>query len=345
MGSKYFRADAEVRMYVDELIREYHDHLLTAKFGLLFQEHAPKSKGKLQFASVCLFPAKFQAFFPEEEFDYLLTVSCDIWNRAWLEQKRAIIDHELCHCWGEEDEETGEMAWSVVGHDCEVFSSELIRHGAWHKDLELARQAFQMARPMGALPDLSWQAPSKKRSKESAPEYDHRQLDIEVEISKAGPKKEAVQVAGKLITTLGTIDEQAALDLIHAGLDVVGDNKKTLDLFEAVEKACHSRPRVLAEIARLRTMLAEPKPAEPPAAEAAPAPEPAPGSAPTPLAVDCSRCGVVAGEPCRDMKKGKHQGKPLADGTYHDERIEALASAEPTSESWGDEIEDDEEVG
>lgn len=75
------------------------------------------------------------------------------------------------------------------------------------------------------------------------------------------------------------------------------------------------------------------------------APAPAPSSAPTPLDVDCARCGVVAGEPCRSLTRGKGQGKPLAEGVFHDERIAALAPAEPTSESWGDEIEDGEEVG
>jgi hypothetical protein len=45
------------------------------------------------------------------------------------------------------------------------------------------------------------------------------------------------------------------------------------------------------------------------------------------LDVDCARCGVVAGEPCRSLQRGKGQGKPLPEGTFHDERIEALAES------------------
>jgi hypothetical protein len=74
---------------------------------------------------------------------------------------------------------------------------------------------------------------------------------------------------------------------------------------------------------------------------------PAPAPARTPLDVDCSRCGVVAGEPCRSLS-GKKKGQPLPEGTFHDERIYPLEPAEPETSaggSWGDEIEDDEEVG
>lgn len=63
-----------------------------------------------------------------------------IWYEGWVnmtpEQRRALIDHELCHCIVEEDEETGNTKLGMRGHDIEEFNEIVSRHGFWRPEVQ-----------------------------------------------------------------------------------------------------------------------------------------------------------------------------------------------------------------
>lgn len=63
-----------------------------------------------------------------------------------------LLDHELSHCWGEEDEKTGKTKWSVIGHDAEVVARRRARAEMEpdHREPTLQRGAGGAVR--GALP-------------------------------------------------------------------------------------------------------------------------------------------------------------------------------------------------
>lgn len=352
MGARYVRAEEEVGPMLDELLREHHGDLLAARFGMLFVEKAPKNKGAIVYASVAPFPAKMQPFFGDEAYDYLLTVSADVWNRATAAQRSAMLDHELCHCVGEEDDD-GEMTWGTVGHDLEEFVAVVRRHGIWRRDMELVRQAFAGAKPMaGGLPDLDVSEPAETKAQRKG--RDPRQTDLldhireivpeggSVTVSTRGasvtrgkkaeqaaapvapepPSAEQVQAATlpaeRLVDRLKALAGLDALDLVkeEAGRATTPESERqVLDLFAAAEREGAGRRMVLGWIEdRLATMARLEAPGE---LETLDLPE-------TPLDVECIRCGAAVGDPCIGQSK-KGRGKPLPEGTYHDERFAAHA--------------------
>lgn len=83
---------------------------------------------------------------------YVIEVDAEQWAIADMEQKQALLDHELCHMAGREIGEDGAMGdWKLRGHDLEEFLPVLQRHGPWRPML---RDFCKVARQLD-LPGLS----------------------------------------------------------------------------------------------------------------------------------------------------------------------------------------------
>jgi hypothetical protein len=67
--------------------------------------------------------------------DFVIEVAMDLWNEMPDAQRRAVIDHLLEYCTGEEDEDSGEMRYTMREPDVKEFATILRRHGAWNNDL------------------------------------------------------------------------------------------------------------------------------------------------------------------------------------------------------------------
>lgn len=84
----------------------------------------------------------------EELPDFLVLIDRNIWGGYDAEERLALMDHELSHCWyeTEEDGETQKFAkdgspkWAIRGHDVEEFCGVVARRGLWNPALvEMAR--------------------------------------------------------------------------------------------------------------------------------------------------------------------------------------------------------------
>lgn len=127
----------EAQVLGEELIPKYHPHLTTVRVEYVFNEAAMKSKGKELFAR-----AKKKSgldaflFAPPTEDDpkpfFVIEINKQAWDVLNKKQKRALVDHELCHClW---DVEKGLY---MRTHDVEEFSEIIKRHGLWQPDVQL----------------------------------------------------------------------------------------------------------------------------------------------------------------------------------------------------------------
>jgi len=54
-------------------------------------------------------------------------------------QRKALIDHQLCHIF------KGENSLKLVGHDVEEFNSVIVRHGLWNPSLSVIGNAVRKA--------------------------------------------------------------------------------------------------------------------------------------------------------------------------------------------------------
>jgi len=117
---------------IAQSLMNYHPDLATARFRFVFKEKAGKKGGKTIYGTVkkC---SDLMVFLIDA--DYLMEVALDAWNPLDANKRTALVDHLLERCYGEEDEESGEMKWKMREPDVQEFSTILRRHGAWNDDL------------------------------------------------------------------------------------------------------------------------------------------------------------------------------------------------------------------
>jgi len=134
----YSEVTNEVLTIAREVIDEYHHPLKEANIGFIFQEKATTSKGKTVYATAKK-PPGWLSGFPDWEYDFVIVIAEDIWSHLADERKRALIDHELCHCRFEDGKA------SIRAHDVEEFSQIVERHGLWNQDLYLIAPKIEKA--------------------------------------------------------------------------------------------------------------------------------------------------------------------------------------------------------
>lgn len=131
MSTMYGEAE-EAEKIAQNLIANFHPELATARFRYLFKEKASKKGGKPVMGSVKKMSDLMVYLI---NVDFMVEVPLDIWNDLDNTKRTALVDHLLERCSGEEDEETGDMKWSVREPDVHEFSSILRRYGAWTNEL------------------------------------------------------------------------------------------------------------------------------------------------------------------------------------------------------------------
>ena len=122
----------EVEKIAKKLLPKYHSHLVNAKIAYLFINKAMKSKGVEVVATAAKISKKQHALCG---YHFLITTAYPTWNELSDKQKLAVVDHELEHCFVEDDEKTGEPKYSILPHDVEEFGSIIKRHGLYTTNL------------------------------------------------------------------------------------------------------------------------------------------------------------------------------------------------------------------
>lgn len=121
----YRRADNEVVELVQAIAEQHHQRLDGAKIAVVMREKATESKGQVVLATAQIPPENIKPLL-DDNYHFVIFIAEDKW--VWLSehQRRALIDHELCHCCFD-----GEP--SLRGHDYEEFAQVVDRHGLWRK--------------------------------------------------------------------------------------------------------------------------------------------------------------------------------------------------------------------
>lgn len=162
-----FSLAPEVKAIAADLIPKYHDHLSDPRVRIdyLFADKPKKTKGKEALGWVQMV-SNLPAFLAEpprmptteeEEANpdaafrtrgqalaynrgepfFVMCIHRGVWRFALSDkQKIALVDHELCHLWVEENEKTAELTLSTLPHDIEEFTKVIVRHGRWLEDVD-----------------------------------------------------------------------------------------------------------------------------------------------------------------------------------------------------------------
>lgn len=155
--TKFYEAP-EVEKLAEELIPQYHQHLIDfqVKIRYVFVSKTPKGKGK-EIWGTCRKVSGLNAYLEggstDDEPFFVITISRDVWDILPPEKRLALVDHELCHASAEvkqakeeadvpqaevddQIETDNPVKLSVKPHDLEEFSCIVRRHGLWREDIE-----------------------------------------------------------------------------------------------------------------------------------------------------------------------------------------------------------------
>lgn len=141
----------EIHKLVTELVREHHDHLRNASIAYCWMIGNKGDKdgrlilGKMKKASEL--DRELHAW------DLCLLLNRETWRVFSIEQKRALVDHELCHAdlnLGKDGEPVedphGKKTYRIRKHDIEEFAAVVRRHGIYKADLERFAEALEQGR-------------------------------------------------------------------------------------------------------------------------------------------------------------------------------------------------------
>ena len=143
--SKYWPAEEAKTLAQTVLIPTHHPRLAQAQIAYLFVESLTR-KGKELLAKIKKAGALERYL---GEVDYVLIVNYEAWQHLTDAQRRALIDHELCHCTVTSDK-SGKPRYGLRGHDLEEFTEIVERHGLWQVDVEDFAAVVQQQLPLRA---------------------------------------------------------------------------------------------------------------------------------------------------------------------------------------------------
>lgn len=145
-GEEFLLSD-ELEMLYAQLIRDYpdtHGHLPRVSVKLAWKAKGGKSQGKPRLA-YCQKLSGAAKFFAEAEFLIWLAADTVLERELSDSQIRACVSHEMRHI-GWEDGENGEDGKAIIlGHDAELFFSEIRELGAWESFIRETAEAFSQS--------------------------------------------------------------------------------------------------------------------------------------------------------------------------------------------------------
>lgn len=138
-----YRSAIDAERIGQKLIAEHHTRLEGIRVDFVFRDKASKSNGKIVLGKARKVSG-LNAFLANDDGHdfFVIEIAEDEWEQMPPSKRRALVDHELCHCTIDFDEDKGVVTLGIKGHDVEAFVEEIERNGLWKDDLaEFAKAA------------------------------------------------------------------------------------------------------------------------------------------------------------------------------------------------------------
>jgi len=132
-GTGLYAHSDTLKGLAEQLIPNYHPELATARICYLFLDKEIKSGNSALAGKAYKVSGKWEFL---TNYDFIIEVSLPFWREASEERRKAIMDHLLEYCFGEEDEKSGEVKWVIRKPDLVEFSTVVSRNGAWNDSVE-----------------------------------------------------------------------------------------------------------------------------------------------------------------------------------------------------------------
>jgi len=123
-----FEAAEEI---AEGLVANHHPDLTLARIRYICRNKATKRGGRPVPGNVYKMGGKYEYLVG---CDFIIEVALPVWNDFNINQRRAVIDHLLSRCMGEEQED-GMMKWRLRPPEVQEFPEVVERHGQWNDEL------------------------------------------------------------------------------------------------------------------------------------------------------------------------------------------------------------------
>lgn len=139
-----------------ELVHAHHREIAAAKIALAWNlTWQPDADGRVILGQCRKVSDLEREVFELSGFDFVIILRREFWNDLCVtqDQRRALLDHELCHATvamddhGEPlEDERGRIVYRLRKHDLEEFSEIADRYGCWKRDIEQFARSLDRAR-------------------------------------------------------------------------------------------------------------------------------------------------------------------------------------------------------
>lgn len=219
----------EVKAIAAVLIRDVEQHkpLADARIEYVWRDKASKSNGRVVLGKARKVSGLNAFLIQEGEAEdlFVVEIAADTWGRLELPQRRALVDHELCHLRVDHDDD-GMPVLSMRGHDLEEFACIVERYGLWKSDV--AAFGTVVAEQLVLAIEEASQFVDELTAPDDDPEADPPpSVDALLEVRYSDAQVAALNVLAKVGEAVasnatdekaGTIHHAAAATLLEAGL-------------------------------------------------------------------------------------------------------------------------------
>jgi hypothetical protein len=147
-----------VRLYawLGELLEAHHQDVLDAQFALAWHTGwKPDDDGHLILGQCRKSSDLDREIHNAAAYDFIILLNQNFYDDPLVSdvQRRAVLDHELCHAGVRVDDdgapiidERGRVSYRIRKHDLEEFSDIVERYGCWKRDIEAFAKSLARAR-------------------------------------------------------------------------------------------------------------------------------------------------------------------------------------------------------
>lgn len=146
MAAVTYSEAPEVADVAQPLIDTIHTHLTDVPIRYVFRSEAAVSKGhqvwgKARIVTGLNAHLAGPIIAGGETWDrlFVIEIAHDVWEVLDDRKRSALVDHELSHCWADDDKLT------LLGHDVEEFAGVVRRWGLWRESLKGVAEALKSA--------------------------------------------------------------------------------------------------------------------------------------------------------------------------------------------------------
>jgi hypothetical protein len=139
-----------------ELLEAHHQEVLDARFALAWHTGwKPDDDGRLTLGMCQKASDLSREIHDAAAYDFVILLNQNFYDDELVTdtQRRAVLDHELCHASVKLDghgdpviDERGRIQYRIRKHDLEEFSTIAQRYGCWKRDIETFAQSLARAR-------------------------------------------------------------------------------------------------------------------------------------------------------------------------------------------------------